>query len=62
MGAIAGTYRYYFDSLVARSGQMQAMALAGLEDLEFPDFLDKDSDKVWKMRKTLEVLKNKDFD
>ena len=62
MAATAGTYRYWFDSMVARSAQMQARALAGMDELYFPSYIDKNSADVWVMRKTLEVLKTKSFD
>ena len=62
MALVAGTYRYWFDMMVARSAQMQIRALAGRDGLAFPDYIDKDSAAVWRKRKTLEVLKNKDFD
>ena len=61
MAATAGTYRYFFDSLVARSANMQMQALSGT-DLQFPNYRDPNSREVWEMRKTLGVLKSKDFD
>lgn len=62
MGAISGTYRYFFDSVVARSAGMQMQALAQSAELKFPDYIDPNSREVWTKRKTLGVLKSKSFD
>ena len=62
MASSAGTYRWWFDGMVARSANMQAQALAGMNGLNFQDFIHKDSYIAWSMRKNIEVFERRDFD
>ena len=62
MASSAGYYRYWFDGMVARSAQMQAQALAGMNGLNFQDAIHKDSYIAWSMRKNIEVMERNDFD
>lgn len=60
MGAIAGSYEWFFNSVVMRSTQMQYLALAG--EYSFGGFIRSDSNEMWAMRKQLELLEAKNFD
>ena len=59
MIGISTTYQAFFDNLSFRAGIMQNEALAGYR--EFTDYIDPNSEDVWELRKTNQVLRTKEF-
>ena len=70
MAVVASPFRYYFDSVVYRSGQMQMRALSNSQyatprdreddnPTQFVDFYDKDSLVFYGLRQDYEIWKDK---